>query len=224
MKILIVEDERLLADSLKLLLESRGYEADAVYDGTDGMAYAESGLYELIILDVMLPGMNGYALARALRRKRSGVRILMLTAKSELGDRVEGLEAGADYYLTKPFDNRELLACIHSLLRRSGDETDRLTFGNTSLDLEDNTLRCGGEGIRLSAREFEMMRQLLLSGRRTISKETLIVKVWGYEAEIGENTVEVYIGFLRKKLLKIHSNVVIQVVRRLGYHLEVKEE
>lgn len=221
MKILIVEDEKLLADSLKTLLESKGFDVETVYDGISGAEYAELGVYDLLILDVMMPGMDGYAVARSVRARRCGVPILMLTARSSLEDRVEGLNAGADYYLTKPFDTRELLACINALLRRQGAQVDALSFGNTSLDLASSTLCCGEKSVRLSAREFDVMRLLLQSGGSNLSKEALLSRVWGFDSNAVENSVEVYVGFLRKKLASIGSNVRIESVRRLGYHLEV---
>ena len=135
MKILIVEDERRLADSLKALLEKKGFQVEAVYDGESGEEYAQLGIYDLLILDVMMPGLDGYELARRVRERRCGVPILMLTARSALEDRIQGLNAGADYYLTKPFDSRELLACINALLRRQGGEVDEMSLGNTALDL-----------------------------------------------------------------------------------------
>ena len=161
MKILIVEDEKLLADSLKTLLESKGFDVETVYDGISGAEYAELGVYDLLILDVMIPGMDGYAVPRAVRARRCGVPILMLTARAGLEDRVEGLNAGADYYLAKPFDMRELLACINALLRRQGAEVNELSYGNTALDLSSGTLVCGEKQLRLSAREFDVMRYLL---------------------------------------------------------------
>ena len=221
MKILIVEDEKLLADSLKTLLESKGFDVETVYDGISGAEYAELGVYDLLILDVMMPGMDGYAVARSVRARRCGVPILMLTARSSLEDRVEGLNAGADYYLTKPFDTRELLACINALLRRQGAQVDALSFGNTSLDLASSTLCCGEKSVRLSAREFDVMRLLLQSGGSNLSKEALLSRVWGFDSNAVENSVEVYVGFLRKKLASIGSDVRIESVRRLGYHLEV---
>lgn len=143
MKVLIIEDEKLLADSIRSVLERKGFEAECVYDGEAGVEYAELGIYDLLILDVMMPKMNGYQVAREVRAKRCGTPILMLTARSELEDRIEGLNAGADYYLTKPFDIRELLACINALLRRQGPQVDQLTLGNTVLDLGACTLSCG---------------------------------------------------------------------------------
>lgn len=223
MKILIVEDEQLLADSLKTLLEGKGFQVEAVYDGETGAQYAELGMYDLLILDVMMPGMDGYQVARALRAKRCTVPILMLTAKSDVTDRIEGLNAGADYYLTKPFDTRELMACINALLRRTGEQVDVLTFGNTTLDLSSGILSCGNQQIRLSAKEFDVMRLLMESGEKNLSKESLLTRVWGYDSNAVENHVEVYVGFLRKKLLSIGSNVRIEAIRRLGYHLEVSE-
>ena len=220
MKILIVEDEKLLADSIRLLLEKHGFEADAVYDGDTGDMYVRQGIYDLLILDVMLPGKNGYDLARQVRKDHLGVPILMLTAKSELEDRITGLDSGADYYLTKPFDTRELLACVHALLRRQGSDVNEVTFGRTSLDLDSATLRCGEHSIRLSAKEFEIMRFLFQEGGRNLSKEMILSKVWGYDSDAVENHVEVYIGFLRKKLTAIGSDIRIESVRRLGYHLE----
>ena len=223
MKILIIEDEKLLADSLKAILEKKGFDVEAVYDGESGAEYAELGVYDLLILDVMMPKMDGYAVARQVRARRCSTPILMLTAKSSLEDRIRGLNAGADYYLTKPFDTRELLACINALLRRQGGQVDEMVFGNTALDLSSGTLVCGQNSVRLSAREFDVMRFLLQAGNRNLSKESILAKVWGYDSEAVENHVEVYVGFLRKKLRSIGSDVRIVSIRRLGYHLEVEE-
>ncbi|MBP3413427.1 MAG: response regulator transcription factor [Oscillospiraceae bacterium] len=221
MKILVIEDEKVLADSLRNLLEGKGFEVEVAYDGESGAEYAMLGVYDLLILDVMMPNMNGYQVARQVRARRCTTPILMLTAKSELQDRIDGLNAGADYYLTKPFDSRELLACINALLRRQGSQVDELTFGNTSLDLASGMLICGEKSIRLTAREFDVMRFLLQAQGRILSKEVLLSRIWGYESNAVENHVEVYVGFLRKKLARIDSNIRIEAIRRLGYHLEV---
>ena len=221
MKILIIEDERILADSLKTLLEGKGFDVEAVYDGETGKEYALLGIYDLLILDVMMPGLDGYQVARQVRAARCATPILMLTAKSAIEDRIEGLNAGADYYLTKPFDTRELLACIHALLRRQGAQVDEMVYGNTTLDLGTSMLICGDKSVRLSAKEFDVVRLLFQSCERNLSKEVILARVWGYESNAVENHVEVYVGFLRKKLTSIGSNVRIQSVRRLGYHLEV---
>ena len=224
MKILMIEDEKLLADSVKILLERKGFEVECVYDGKTGAQYAELGIYDLLILDVMMPEMDGYQVAREVRSKRCSTPILMLTAKSDLEDRIIGLNAGADYYLTKPFDTRELLACIHALLRRQGGQVDEMTFGNTTLDLSTSILSCGDKSIRLSDREFDLMRFLLQSREKNLSKEVLLVRIWGFESNATENHVEVYVGFLRKKLQSIGSNIRIEAIRRQGYHLEVTEK
>ena len=221
MKILIIEDERLLADSLKTLLTGKGFQVEAVYDGITGAEYAELGIYDLLILDVMMPGLDGYQVAKMVRQKRCNTPILMLTAKASVEDRITGLNAGADYYLTKPFDTRELLACINALLRRQGKQVDELIYGNVALDLNTCMLVCGEKSVRLSAREFDVMRFLLQAQERVVSKEMILAKVWGYDSNAVENHVEVYVGFLRKKLKSIGANVRIEAIRRLGYHLEV---
>ena len=223
MKILIIEDEKLLADSLKTLLTSKGFQVEAVYDGETGADYALLGIYDLLILDVMMPGLDGLSLARKVRANRCTTPILMLTAKSGLEDRIAGLNAGADYYLTKPFDIRELLACINALLRRQGNQINELSYGNTALELETCMLVCGENRVRLSAKEFDVMRFLLQSREQILSKEVILARVWGYDSNAVDNHVEVYVGFLRKKLRSIGSNVSIEAARRLGYHLEVKQ-
>ena len=160
---------------------------------------------------------------KKIRNERNNVPVLMLTARSDLSDRVQGLDCGADYYLTKPFDARELLACVGALLRRQGAEVNALSFGNTTLDLASGTLICGARQLQLSAREFDVMRYLLQLKGQNVSKEAILSKVWGFDSNAVENHVEVYVGFLRKKLTAIGSNVRIEAVRRLGYHLEVDE-
>ena len=223
MKILVIEDEKLLAQTLRAVLEQKGFEVETVYDGETGAEYARLGIYDLLILDVMMPGMDGFSVARQVRAKRCTTPILMLTARSDIEDRIQGLNAGADYYLTKPFDTRELLACVGALLRRQGSQVDELSFGNTALDLSSGLLVCGEKSVRLSAREFDVMRFLLQAGSRIVSKESILARVWGYDSNAVENHVEVYVGFLRKKLRSIGSNVRIEAIRRLGYHLEVME-
>lgn len=220
MKILVIEDEVLLANSLKALLESKGFDVQCVYDGEDGALYAETGIYDLLILDVMMPKMNGYEVARKVRFDRCTTPILMLTARSDLEDRLQGLNAGADYYLTKPFDSRELLACINVLLRRQGNQINELVVGNTSLDLSSCTLRCGENKVRLSAKEFDVLRFLMQSKGNVLPKEMILSRVWGFDSNAVENHVEVYVALLRKKLNYIGSNVRIEAIRRLGYIME----
>lgn len=223
MKVLVIEDEKLVAESIRAILEHKGFDVETVYDGEAGTEYAELGIYDLLILDVMMPKLNGFQVARQVRADRCATPILMLTARSDIEDRIQGLNAGADYYLTKPFDSRELLACVNALLRRQGDQVDELRMGNTALDLSSCTLVCGENSIRLSAREFDVMRFLLQNKGRVLSKEMILSKVWGYDSNAVENHVEVYVGFLRKKLTSIGSDLKIEAIRRLGYHLEVAE-
>ena len=223
MKILIIEDEKLLSDSIKALLEKKGFDVECVYDGEAGEEYAQLGIYDLLILDVMMPKLDGYQVAKRVRSKRCGTPILMLTARSGLEDRIEGLNAGADYYLTNPFDTRELLACVNALLRRQGSQVDELSLGNTVLDLGSCMLVRGEQSVLLSAKEFDVMRFLLQSKNSILSKEAIPAKVWGYDSNAVENHVEVYVGFLRKKLASIGSNIRIEAIRRLGYHLEVDD-
>ena len=212
-----------MAEALQTLLEIKGFDVEVVYDGEDGTEYAETGIYDLLIMDVMMPKLNGYQMARQVRHRRVTTPILMLTAKSETQDRIEGLNAGADYYLTKPFDNMELLACINALLRRKGDQVDMLRYGNTTLDLTGYMLSTEKNSIRLSKKEFDVMRRLMQFQSRSIRKDVLLTQVWGYESNATENNVEAYVGFLRKKLKSIGSNLKIESIRLLGYHLEVTE-
>ena len=223
MKILVIEDEKLLADSIRALLSNKGFQVEVAYEGETGAEYAELCIYDLLILDVMMPRMNGYEVARKVRSGKCGTPILMLTARSGVEDRITGLNSGADYYLTKPFDTRELLACVNALLRRQGAQVDEVACGNTYLDLSSGMLVCGANTVRLSAKEFDIMRFLLQSGSRNLSKEVILARVWGYDSDAVENHVEVYVGFLRRKLASIGSNIHIETIRRMGYHLEVKE-
>ena len=223
MKILVIEDEKVLADTICELLKRNGFDAEAVYDGEAGKEYAELGIYDLLILDVMMPKMDGLQVARKVRADRVGTPILMLTARTSTEDRIAGLNAGADYYLTKPFDTKELLACINAMLRRQDAQVNEVSFGNTYLDLSSAMLECAGESVRLSAKEFDIMRLLIHYGGNNLQKETILTKVWGYESEASENNVEVYIGFLRRKLKSINSNVKIVSIRMMGYHLEISE-
>ena len=223
MKILVIEDEKMLADSIKAMLQHNGFQGECVYDGEAGKEYAQLGIYDLLILDVMMPKMDGLEVARQVRRARCNTPILMLTARSDVADRIAGLNAGADYYLTKPFDSGELLASINALLRRQAGQVNEMVFGNTALDLETSTLLCDGKTVRLTAKEFDVMRLLLQSGKRNLSKSAIISYVWGLESNAVENHVEVYVAILRKRLSSIGSNVKIVSIRGLGYHLEVKE-
>ena len=223
MKILVIEDEKLLADSIKEMLERKGFQVEAVYDGEAGKEFALLGIYDLLILDVMMPKMDGYEVARQVRMNRCNTPILMLTAKSDVQDRIAGLNAGADYYLTKPFDSGELLASINALLRRQAGQVNEMVFGNTALDLGTGMLMCDGKTVRLSAKEFDVMRLLLQAGKRNLSKSAILSHIGGLESNAVENQVEVYVAILRKKLSGIGSDVKIVSIRGLGYNLEVKD-
>lgn len=221
MRILVVEDEKNLANALVRLLTGQKYQVDAVHDGEAGLHYALSGQYDLLVLDVMLPLMNGFQLASALRRKEVLTPILMLTARDDVQDKVRGLDSGADDYLTKPFTQEELLARVRALLRRpAGLVMDVLTFSDITLDQALGTLRCCEKEIRLSQKELEVMKLLMQRPGAIVSKADLIARVWGIDSEAMDNNVEAYVSFLRKKLFYLGSRVQIVSQRRLGYLLE----
>jgi len=221
-RILIVEDEVRLASTLQDLLELNGYTADICHDGESGLDNALSGIYDMILLDVMLPKRNGFSVLRELRAAGSSVSVLMLTARSDVDDRVQGLDCGADYYLTKPFEPKELLACVRALTRRQPDlrNTDLMEYGDLKLDKSSFALLCGDRSVRLSRKEFNLMELLILNREVVVTKETLLLKLWGYESEAEDNHVEVYVSFLRKKLNHLHSQVRIKTIRMVGYCLE----
>ena len=190
------------------------------------IANAASDIYDLVVLDAMLPGMDGFTLLQRLRQEGHTVPVLMLTARSGVEDKVRGLDSGADYYLTKPFEPKELLACIRALTRRQPElrQTDALKYGDLRLEKTSFTLSCGERSVRLSRKEFDMMEMLMLNQKLVITKEKLLLKVWGYESDAEDNNVEVYISFLRKKLDHLHSQVKIRTIRMVGYCLEAPEE
>ena len=227
MRLLIVEDEVRLADTLRQLLNRQGYTADVYYDGVSGLDNATTGIYDLMVLDVMLPGMNGFQVVKKLREAGVTTPVLMLTAKSDVSDRIHGLDCGADYYLTKPFEPEELLACVRTLLRRSGgqlQESDTLTWGDLSLERTTFTLSCAEREVRLSRREYDLIELLMRNGNQVDTKEQMLVKVWGYDSQAEDNNVEVYISFLRRKLNHLHSTVKIKTLRMLGYCLTQEVE
>ncbi len=222
MRILIVEDERHLAEALSQILTEQHYQTDVVYDGTDGLDYALSGQYDAMILDVMLPKMDGFEVARRLREAHSPLPILMLTAKDEVSDKISGLDRGADDYMTKPFDAGELLARVRALTRRQGEVVgNSMTVEDLNLRLDARCLVCGENSVRLGFKEFEIMRLLMSHFGLIVPKETIISKVWGLESDAEDNNVEVYISFLRKKLSFLGSKLSIRTTRKVGYCLEV---
>lgn len=221
MRILIVEDEKRLAEALAQILKNEGYEVDWTGDGDSGLDYALSGIYDVIVLDIMLPKKNGFEVVKSLRQNKIAVPVLMLTARDETADKVTGLDCGADDYMTKPFIADELLARIRALTRRQGEVIlEELTFEDISLNLSAHSLHCGFKSVHLPHKEFEILKLLLAASGAIVSKESLITKVWGYDSEAEDNNVEVYISFLRKKLFFVRSAVTIGTVRKAGYRLE----
>ena len=220
-RILLVDDEPLIIKGLKYSLEQEGYETESAADGEEALTRFFGGQFDLILLDVMLPKMDGFTVARRIRESGVNLPILMLTARSELEDKVSGLDSGADYYLTKPFANEELLACLRALTRKNsgGNLDNRMYFGDLTLELSNCLLSCGERSVRLSRKEFDIMSLLMSQGDQVVPKETLILKVWGYESDAEDNNVEVYISFLRKKLNHLKSTVSIKALRMVGYHL-----
>lgn len=223
MRILLVEDEKKLSAALQKLLQKERYEVDAVYTGTDGLDWALAGNYDAVILDVMLPGMDGFEVLRRMREEKIATPVLMLTARGALEDRVYGLSSGADYYLPKPFETPELMACLKAITRR-GDAAPRMTLsaGDAELSESDAKLRCRttGKEIRLGAKEYQLMEFFLRNPGQILPRETIQERVWGYESETEYNNLEVYISFLRKKLAFIGSGMKLKAARGLGYSLE----
>ena len=226
MRVLIVEDEVRLAATLQDLMELDGYAADVCHDGESGLDNALSGIDDVVILEVLLPKMDGFSVLGQLRASGSAVPVLMLTARSELSDRVSGLDQGADYYLTTPFEPTELMACVRALGRRQPElrNTDQIQCADLTLEKSAFTLSCGERSVRLSRREFDMMELLMLNQKQVITKESLLLKIWGYESDAEDNNVEVYISFLRKKLDHLHSQVRIKTIRMVGYCLEFPKD
>ncbi|WP_097006654.1 response regulator transcription factor [Lacrimispora amygdalina] len=221
MKLLIVEDEIRLAEAMGQIMKEQHYQTDLVYDGTDGLHFALSGDYDVIILDVMLPGENGFQIVEKLREARIQTPILMLTARDSVSDKVTGLDKGADDYMTKPFIPEELLARIRALSRRQGEViVEEMTFADLKLNLSANDLSCGAKSIHLSYKEFEVLRILMSSLGKITSKDTLINRVWGSGSDAEDNNVEAYISFLRKKFHYLGSKAEIMTVRKVGYRLE----
>ncbi|HAN21026.1 MAG: DNA-binding response regulator [Clostridiales bacterium GWF2_36_10] len=221
MRILIVEDEVRLADTLGEIMHTQKYAYDIVYNGADGLSYGESDIYDVIVLDIMLPKMNGFDVVKNLRNKKIKTPVILLTARDEILDKVKGLDCGADDYLTKPFSAEELLARIRAVSRRQGEVVlDELKFADIILNLANYSLSSGKKSVHLGYKEFEIMRLLMSNHTSVVPKEDILTKVWGYDSEAEDNNVEVYISFLRKKLQFLDSKVNISTVRKIGYHLE----
>ena len=221
MRILLAEDEKSLARALVTLRKKHHYEADAVYDGAEALAYLQTGNYDAAILDIMMPGMDGIEVLCRARESGVSLPILMLTAKSDVRDKVTGLDSGANDYMTKPFSAQELLARIRAMTRVSrGMDTNRLTMGNVMLDLTTYELSTPTGSFRLTGKEFQMMEMLLSNQRRLIPTERFLEKIWGYDTDAEVHVVWVYISYLRKKLASLGATVQIRVARNAGYSLE----
>lgn len=221
MRILIAETNKSLAEMVKTLLIENGFDVDVLYDSPFVYDYISLEIYDLLIFNELLASHNFYEPILGLRKKHFGLPILVLSACPSTAERISVLNAGADYYLEIGCEPKELLACIYALLRRNGSQINEISFGNTTLNLASATLSCKEQTIRLTAKEFHMMRLFLQHPSRNLTKEILLAYLWGYESNATENHVEVYVGFLRKKLKKIHSDVSIVTLRKLGYHLEI---
>ena len=225
MPILIVEDDVSLARALQKILQDNGYEVDVVHSGTDGLSWAESGYYDVVVLDVMLPGMDGFEVARQLRRAGVSTPVLLLTARDAVPDKITGLDSGADDYMTKPFSPAELMAHLRALTRRQGEVVfERLSLGDLALDLDSREVRCGAKAIGLSEKEFAIARILMENPRQIISKEQLMSRAWSIESDVGENNIEAFISFLRKKMKHVGSTVKLENVRKVGYRLVMPDE
>ena len=226
MNILIIEDEYSLADAVAETLKSENFNVCIKTNGEDGEDEALTENYDLILLDVMLPEKNGFDILKYLRQEKIKTPVIMLTAKSEIDDKLNGLEHGADDYITKPFAMRELMARIKAVLKRTNniEDTNCLEYGDLVLDLKNAKLKCKDNEIQISGKELELLEQLLLNKNQILSKEGLIERIWGYESDAEYNSVEVYITFIRRKLKLIESKVNIKAVRGIGYKLEEKND
>ena len=223
MRILIVEDELHLAEALTQILKKHNYSVDAVHDGRSGLDYALSGIYDLLLLDIMMPELDGFSVLKAIRSEGLSTPVIFLTAKGETTDMVTGLDHGADDYIAKPFSSEELLARIRAALRRKGEVVpdDALRFGDIELQPSNVRLTIKGKEMKLNLKECELLELLMMRKQAVTSKEQIIEKLWGFDSEVEHNNVEVYISFLRKKLTFLNSSVRINTLRGVGYVLEV---
>lgn len=223
MRVLLVEDDRKLSAAVVKLLEKERITAEPVYSGTDGLDWALAGEYDAVILDVMLPGMDGFAVLRELRKAKAAVPVLMLTARTALEDRLTGLDSGADYYLPKPFESAELVSCLKAITRRGTQvPVMDLRYGDAALDPKDGKLKNteNGQDVKLGAKEYQLMELFLRNPAQILARETIQERVWGLDSDAEYNNLEVYVSFLRKKLGFIGSRLKIRSTRGIGYALE----
>ena len=222
MRILLVEDEKQLSEALQQILIKNSYNVDAVYNGDEGLDYALTDIYDVIILDIMLPKLNGLEILKMIRKRKISTPVILLTAKASVEDRILGLDSGADDYLPKPFSPDELLARLRALTRRNGDFINEniLEFSDIKLNLSTYDMEVNDNSITLTQKEFEILKYFMQRPKLVVSKDDLITKLWGFDSDIEHNNIEVYISFLRKKLAYVESNVKITTIRRVGYRLE----
>ena len=226
MKVLIIEDEYSLADAIRVSLEKEHLDVTIVTNGLDGEDEALTGLYDLILLDIMLPKKDGFEILKTLREEKVKIPIIILTAKSEIDDKLNGLENGADDYITKPFHMKELIARVKIILKRNSniEDTNTLTYGDLTLDLSTGKLKCKDNEVSINGKELNLIEILLINKEQIVEKEVLTDKIWGYDSDAEYNSVEVYVSFLRKKIALLRSNVKISTVRGIGYKLEVNND
>ncbi len=220
MRILLAEDERPLARALVKIFEKSNYSADAVHNGEDALAYLEAQNYDVVVMDIMMPVMDGITALKKLRERGNNIPVLLLTAKAEIDDKVLGLDSGANYYLTKPFDTKELLAAIRAITRTDAQSSSKISFGNIALDRSTFEISSPTGSFRLANKEFQMMELLISNPHRIIPAERFMEKIWGYDANAEINVVWVYISYLRKKLTALHADINIKSSRNAGYSLE----
>ncbi len=224
MRILLAEDEKSMSRALVAILTKNNYSVDAVYDGEEALRYLKTGDYDAAIFDIMMPKIDGIEVLKTIRKEGNLIPVIMLTAKSQIDDKIEGLDSGANDYLTKPFDMKELLARIRAMTRNLSVQPDkRLSFGNVTLDCSSFDLTGPLGGFKLAGKEFQMLEMLMRSPRQLISTEAFMDRIWGYDSEAEQNVVWVYISYLRKKLEAVGANVKIKAQRGVGYYLEVSE-
>ncbi len=226
MKILIIEDEYSLADAISETLKKEGFDVKIVTDGEQGECEALTNIYDLILLDIMLPKKDGFEILNNLKKEKIDTPIIMLTAKSEIYDKLNGLENGADDYITKPFHMRELIARVKIVLKRKSniEDTSYLEYGDIKLELKTGKISCEDNQILISGKELDLLEILLLNKTQIIDREIFVNKIWGYNSDAEYNNVEVYISFLRRKLKLLKSNVKIKAIRGIGYKLEVEDD
>lgn len=225
MRILVIEDEKEIADGIQAILRQAGYESDAVYDGDTGLDYIRTLVYDLILLDIMLPGMSGMDVLKGAKDEKIKIPVILLTARSMVDDKIKGLDLGADDYLTKPFDSRELLARIRARLR-SNDTTSEIMNGHTlsvydvTLDQTTYKLERGEKSVKLSNKEYQFMEYLMINKGIILQHDSIAAKVWGFDEDTDYNNIAVYVSFLRKKLKFIGAKTVIVTKKDIGYSLE----